>query len=108
MLSLHSLHSFLCQVKHYDLIFLREKKRFEADAEDDGVHIKGARALSLEGVALDHSQEANCGGISPDARLIQKSSLENSRKQKTSNGLVCLEFPPSASVGSLGVNQNVL
>jgi len=105
---MRSLHSLFRQVKHRDLIFLSRKKRFETDAEDDGVHIKGTRAISLEGLALDHSQEPNCGGISSDARLIQKSSHENSRKQKTSNGLVCLEFPPSASVWPLGVNQNVL
>ena len=42
-----------------------------------------------------------------DSGLIHKSIQKRSGKQETPNRLVCLEFPPSASVRPLGLHENV-
>jgi hypothetical protein len=83
------------------------EKRIQPDAGDDRIHIKGHRGLFRERLTLNRIQNATSGRPEFDSALIQESIHKRSGKQKAPNRLVCLEFPPAASVRPLSFPENI-
>src|SRR5262249_22420579 len=106
--SFYSLHSHHDDVKHLELylmIFLLRKKRIQADTDNDRIHIKDHCGLFCEWLTLRRRQRPTPKGSRINPGPIQESMHKGARKQKTSHRLVCLEFPPSACVRALGVDE---
>jgi hypothetical protein len=70
------------------------------DPRNDRVHIKYRGGLFGERLTLGRPRDLASG-------LLQKSVHERPWKEKASDRLVCLEFPPSASVRLLFLHQDV-
>jgi hypothetical protein len=83
------------------------EKRIQTDPGNDRIHFKNPRGLFCERLTLNRSQNAISGRIEFDSGLIQESIHKRSGKQETPDRLVCLEFPPAASLRPLCLHENV-